>query len=303
MIIQNPHDKFFKDVFSEKEKAEELIKTILPSPLIDIINWKSLKQEKDTFVDDMKEAYSDMLFSVKIYDNQPVKIYLLFEHKSYPDKNIHVQLLSYLARIYNKMKSLTPVIPLVFYHGKKKWNISEKFSDVFDLSNKNHELLIKYIPDFNYEISDLSQTIIEKLIISLTTKAILYTFKNIWDLEDKDKLDELIRLSRDLFYEESGIKIIQKLLLYIYSVKDINHMKVKESISRLISDDKGEVAMTTAERLDKQGFERGIEQGIEKGILKGKLEDVERMLLENIDIKLISKITGLPKDQIEKLKP
>ena len=50
-----------------------------------------------------------------------------------------------------------------------------------------------------------------------------------------------------------------------------------------------------------RGIEQGIEQGIEKGSLREKNEIAQNMLKENIDIELISKVTGLNIDQIKKL--
>ena len=51
-----------------------------------------------------------------------------------------------------------------------------------------------------------------------------------------------------------------------------------------------------------QGIEKGIEQGIEKGIEQEKIEIVKNMLKDEVDISVISKYTGLSKEEIEKLK-
>ena len=56
----------------------------------------------------------------------------------------------------------------------------------------------------------------------------------------------------------------------------------------------------------KEGLEKGLEQGIEQGLEKGteqsKNEIAMNMLKENMDISLISKLTGLSNEQINKLK-
>jgi len=51
-----------------------------------------------------------------------------------------------------------------------------------------------------------------------------------------------------------------------------------------------------------EGIEQGFEQGIEQGIEQKSIEIVENMLLENIDISLISKISGLTEEEIIKIK-
>ncbi len=51
-----------------------------------------------------------------------------------------------------------------------------------------------------------------------------------------------------------------------------------------------------------EGEAKGIEKGIEQGVDKTKREVVEKMLKENLDISLISKIGGLSKDEIKEIK-
>ena len=299
MIINNPHDITFRDIFSDSLKAKELIELALPNEITEMFNWESLTNENESFIDEeLKEFFSDILFSVAIKAEQHLKIYILFEHKSYPDPGIWKQLFTYLSRIYNRMDKLTTVIPIVFYHGESEWKISKSFRDVIELPEDMKLRLLKYIPDFEYALIDLRSEDINEMLISLTMKVVLYTFKNIKDFWDREKLENLINLSRDLFYEDSGLTIIRKLLLYLYATNEINPVEMKETINRLISDDKGNIAMTTAERLMKQGFEQGIEKGIEEA----KGEDAIKMLKKGYPIQEIAEITGLAEAVILKLK-
>ena len=52
----------------------------------------------------------------------------------------------------------------------------------------------------------------------------------------------------------------------------------------------------------RKGLEQGIEQGLEQGTEQSKNEIAKNMLKENMDISLISKLTGLSNEQINKLK-
>ena len=52
----------------------------------------------------------------------------------------------------------------------------------------------------------------------------------------------------------------------------------------------------------KQGIAQGIEQGIEQGVKQAKKDMVKNMLCENIDIKTISKVTGISEEEILKIK-
>ena len=52
----------------------------------------------------------------------------------------------------------------------------------------------------------------------------------------------------------------------------------------------------------KEGLEKGLEQGLERGTEQSKNEIAKNMLKENMDISLISKLTGLSNEQINNLK-
>ena len=52
----------------------------------------------------------------------------------------------------------------------------------------------------------------------------------------------------------------------------------------------------------KEGYQQGIERGLEKGIEKGIEQTVINMLNEGMDISLISKVTGMTEEDINRLK-
>jgi len=303
MNIQNPHDTFFREVFTDTQKARELISLALPPQVTSLFDWKKFVHESGTFIDEaMREHHSDILFSTGLIKGDRIKIYILFEHKSYHDIHLFTQLLRYLTQIYTKMKELTPVIPLVFYHGTGKWKVPETFFDDFRLPREMKPVFRRYIPDFRYELINLQSRNIDDMIIPLTMKVLLYTFKHIRHFQDEGILERFIVLSKDLFFEESGLKIIEKMPLYLFTVNDIQPEKVRDSIDRLISADKGDIAMTTAERLIQQGIEKGMEKGLKKGILNGKKETALNMLRRGYSREDIADITGLPVEEIDKLK-
>jgi predicted transposase/invertase (TIGR01784 family) len=51
-----------------------------------------------------------------------------------------------------------------------------------------------------------------------------------------------------------------------------------------------------------EGLKEGLKEGIEKGKEEEKLDVAKKMLAEGMVIPLINKLTGLPKDDILKLK-
>ena len=51
----------------------------------------------------------------------------------------------------------------------------------------------------------------------------------------------------------------------------------------------------------KEGLEQGIEQGIEQGSTKKALEIAKSMITKGMDMDLISELTGLSKEKLEKI--
>ena len=51
-----------------------------------------------------------------------------------------------------------------------------------------------------------------------------------------------------------------------------------------------------------QGKAEGIKEGKEEGIKQTKIETAKNMLKEGLDVDLISKVIGLSKEEVEKLK-
>ena len=87
----------------------------------------------------------------------PALVYILFEHKSYPDAMVAFQLLRYVIAIWQRYltdggrKPLPLIIPMVVYHGAEPWNVPVDFAALFEPD----EALAGIVPDFRYFLSDL----------------------------------------------------------------------------------------------------------------------------------------------------
>jgi predicted transposase YdaD len=73
----------------------------------------------------LKAKYADRLYQTEI-NNQKAYLYILFEHKSHPETNIVIDLLQHMTAIWRldteqKSKKLPLIIPIVIYHGQRKW--------------------------------------------------------------------------------------------------------------------------------------------------------------------------------------
>ncbi len=289
-IVQNPHDKFFKETLSQKKNAVSFLKNYLPKELLKHIIPENIAIEKDSYItDELKEYFSDILYKVELQDGEGY-IYTLFEHKSSPALNVGLQLLEYLLQIWKAKKKnnqdLPVIIPIIVYHGQQDWNIANKFSKQITI---NAEIFKKYTPQFEFIVHDLSQ---EDIIGTEELKARLKLMKYI-----NSDLQELLE---NTFKEIIGLDI-KSGIIYIFSARNEDEEKIIYKAQK-IDPKGGNIMKSTAEKLIQKGKEEGKREGKEEGWIEGKIEDAKNMLKEGIEINTICKVTGLSKKKVKKLK-
>ena len=162
----------------------------------------------------------------------------------------------------------------------------------------NNGLLDNFIPGFDYLLIDLSK---------LPDDEIISLFKNnpavkLWLLIQKyiyspkmllEKLDSFF-ISDILFLTtEDGLRLIETICRYLFKATVIDAETVVRAATALPETAK-EMIMTTAEKL--------INQGKQEGEKKAKTEDARKMLEKGYPIEDICEITGLSRDEVEKLK-
>ena len=157
MALDNPHDKFFKAAFSRKDVVATLIESRFPELLRKGLDLSTLELTNSSFVDDeLSEYFADLVYDCVYMSEQPVKIALLIEHKSYQEEYPHLQLLRYLLNAWQEDRKqgqkLTPVIPIVIYHGKAHW----KYAPMSSYFTATDVILEEFLPAFRYLLFDLS---------------------------------------------------------------------------------------------------------------------------------------------------
>jgi predicted transposase/invertase (TIGR01784 family) len=99
MTVQNPHDRFFRESFGRLEIVRNYLEEYLPAEVRRLLNLDSLARQEGSFIDEaMKEHQSDLLYQVQLTSGAEAYLYFLFEHKSYPDPLVGLQLLRYMVR-------------------------------------------------------------------------------------------------------------------------------------------------------------------------------------------------------------
>ena len=114
----------------------------------------------------------------------------------------------------------------------------------------------------------------------------------------KEVIEFITRIS-----EQGNIEFIETILYYIANRADTKKIDgiFSEFKKAVTLKHKGDI-MTIAERLEQRGKEAGIQIGKEAGIRIGLEKVAANMLIKNLDEKVIAESTGLPLEEIKKLR-
>jgi predicted transposase/invertase (TIGR01784 family) len=278
--VINPHDKVLKKAYSDLENARSLLYHSLPDKVLKQVDLNTLKISKDSFIEkELAEYYSDMLYRVMLRDGSQGFIYVLFEHKSYFDRFVHLQLLEYMVkiwRLYIKQQEEKPyylpiVIPLLVCHAGKEW--PDDTVRLASLLSGPVEDLTAYIPDFGLELYDLHRFTDEQIKGTIISRVVLLLLKHIRDPDLQQKLPDILSLLKTLLTEkETGLEWIEVVIRYIVSVRDEEDLSAKnivEIAEQAISKETGGYVMTLLEKLRKEGEERGKQEGFKEAIEMG----------------------------------
>ena len=273
--IKSPHDKFFHAVFSDEEHARDLMRNALPGEILKRIEPSPLGISRESFVDeDLAVHQSDLLIRTR-YRDRPVFVYILVEHKSRPSRWTILQLLRYMVRIWDKelaqnerIEKLPPIIPMVFYHGARRWKHPLVFSSYIELE----DALRAYVPNFEVILFDLNQTDEDDLqgaaLFRTAMKIAKYAPAHL-----RPHLGDILRTVSTRSMDERTRSFLKIFLRYILQVgRDTPRAVLVEEIDKVNDEDTREVYMTAAEELRAEGIEIGKREGRREGRREGQRE-------------------------------
>jgi predicted transposase/invertase (TIGR01784 family) len=278
-----PHNNFFEFGLSHPDTARSLIRQMLPSNVVSQLNLATLKRQPKSFVDrELRESHSDVIYSVMTIpdtdgNSTEVLIYFLMEHKSEQEPLTAFQLLRYMVRVWEAClrdgEPLTPIIPLVVYHGESEWRKNRTLSDIIPYPDE----LSQYAVQFQFPILDLWQTDLEKLPTPEDSflHCLFYLLKYSRSSQLNNVLEkafQLIAPTEDLTL--SNDRIIAACIYIMSTNPTINPETVKLAIEQTFSTYIYPDSILGKERQAgvAEGLEKGIEKGVEKGILIAKIQ-------------------------------
>jgi predicted transposase/invertase (TIGR01784 family) len=283
-FIHQPHDKLFKKAMTDIRVAKEFFATYLPEEIQKNFDLRTLKIEKQSFIDEAyKGTEADVVYSVEI-DNNFGYLYLLCENQSEIDPKMSFRLLLYTVRLMefhqkkNPASPLPIVYPIVLYTGKKTWDAPR---DVFGLFGEQANLARKILfqPYLLIEVQKISD---EDLRCHLWSGMVNFVLKYREVRYLAEFLEVLFPWLGELELQD-GVGFATDILYYVWDGIEKNDEKlfVEKGQAFLSSNLKGKV-MTLGQFYTQQGLQQGFQQGIEQGIEQGTLEGECKLLIRQL---------------------
>jgi len=309
--IDKIHDKIFKKAFGNVENTRGFLYKILPIEIKDRLDFKSLKIDTTNYVStEFKEGFSDIVVKTKMKSaagNKKVHIYFLLEHKSESEGKVKTffQILKYMVFVWEKdiaaKKPLRVIIPIVFYHGKEKWDVPASFVELFDVD----EEVKKFLMDFTYILFDTNtwdfrdsknREFKDNVFVFTTLSLMKAAFRN-----DMEAIREIFE-----FWQKKGFTGNKDMVLfymaYISKTQKVAPTKLKKILEETKIDG-GEMMQTLAQHWIREG-KRETEKKWKEKEKKWKEEKREmatRMLFKNYSVNEVMAITGLTEKEIQSL--
>ena len=302
----NIHDAFFRDAMSRRDVAADFLRQYLPAGVARHLDLETLTIAKDTFVsDDQARQYSDLLYEVKLHGRGDGLVYFLFEHKSFHDRFTALQLLRYMAEIWElrrrqrKAATLPLIIPVVVYHGRKRRSPTR----LADLVAAPDTQSAAYVPDFDISFQDFSPEADTQLKGSIELRLLCSCLRAKRPHQRSPRHGDLPPL-RDLGDDACALQWVATIYRYMAGTMDIEAEVVQDIAHRTLSTSKRDTVMTLAERLHQKGLMEGKLEGRLEGSLEGRQSVLQRLLAKRfgdsiLDIRLQERLRSATQEELD----
>ncbi len=281
-----PYDTLFRAAFEKPETAKELTLFLLPKTHAGRLAGARVTVEPESLVDNHARTHrTDLLLEfrwlrrkVRASAGRTAYVYILYEHKSYRYRWVTVQLLRYIATIWQKLVTegeqnqddlLPQILPVVLYHGEERWNAPLQFAELIEGGPDS-----PHVPHYRPAFIDLTEIPDERITGSLRAVLGLVALKYS-RLQLKraamDRLTELLHRGE----ADPTVRYLVRVVQHIYA-----QVKSSEEMDGLVA---------TASRLGYHEVEVGYmtfaQEMLEKGVEKGSLQRSREVLIRLVDRK------------------
>ena len=285
-VPAQPHDAFFRALVDEPERADLLIREYLPPDIAALVSDEPVRVLDATFIEteSLAASRSDRLFEARLKDGRGVLLYVLLEHKSGADPGTALQMMGYMHRIWqqyaggaaSKLRALPPIIPLVFYHGRRRWGVARSVLEAIDAP----EALVPFVRSLSYVLCDLGTVEHEALSRDPALRAGLGALKYVFVRELPEGV--LVRLVVDM-PDDDPLEL--PFFRYIVATYPIDREDLARA-TRVAKPQRWEALMSTiAQEWIKTGEARGRSAGLVEGEARGEARGRAKALLQLLEMR------------------
>lgn len=260
------HDKLFRLVFSDRKEAAAFLRARLPDSLGRRFRWSSLRRIPGSFVD--QELHCCGIWEAG-------------------------------RRSHAKERFLRPVLPVVFYQGRRPWRYAQELADSFPPEFRGEP----WVPRLRYLVFDQTRVGPEQVVGALRGRLLQLAMMHAFKQAPAETRERCVRLLAELKREpvRGGVDYVQAFLGYILKTGPRGTMQALDDVvDRRAPELRGDL-MTSGEELRREGLLRGRrqgrregrQQGRQEGRHEGRLETIEGLLRAGVDWPVIESATGI----------
>ena len=263
--LPTPHDTYFRALLSDLGRVRDFLRDHLPNDISGRLADSPPELVEGSFVDEaLAGSQSDLLLKAGLVSGGDAFIYLLAEHKSYPDPGLPLQLASYMIRIWKRhagtsaarLRALPPIVPVVVYHGEAKWTVAESLGDMIDADHPE----LDFLPGSGYIFRNLRAMDIAELSRNPALKAGFITLR-------QEALTFMAEIADSV---PEGDDLRRQTMEYVLRVYDLGLEELRTILRNEGHNEMEALVGTIAETLLEQGEVRGLAKGEALGLAKGK---------------------------------
>lgn len=299
MSEATPHDDLVRAVFGKMEMARPQLTALLPDEVVRALDLTRLELQQGTFIDEeLKRNQSDLLFKAPLAGREDeALIYVLMEHQSSVDRDMPWRIYRYMERVWARWKGnsprahgrLPPIVPVVLYHGARRWTGPASLRAMFGLEAPIEGALARHLPAFEVIVEDLTQRSEDEVVqmvegapamVPLT----LLNLKTIAYLRDTMAVMEALMrwggLIAEMLRQPGGDEHTIKLLYYMTSVRaDLDPELVIGGMKQAAQQSAEEDLMPHPNKYVRALEEKGRAEGMAEGRAEGEARTRANMIV------------------------
>jgi hypothetical protein len=159
-----PHDTFFREIFSDPAQAAAVLRTILPPRVVAHIDWDTPFEavHASMVTRDLEQLHGDLLYKIKLVDGRGAFVWVLFEHQSSVQRWMPLRLSRMLQSFLDNWHRRSPgarylpaILPVVLHHGPRPWRAPTSLLELTDLSEQQRADFAPHLLSLDFVLDDL----------------------------------------------------------------------------------------------------------------------------------------------------